>query len=94
MPLKVDGVQLDLDKPSISVMKVKEFLDKAPQDELYTTARLQQLSRIGKNSVIAFSRRFPAYRHYLGSARILHYGHPKAVEALQKEIKRHLAGGQ
>jgi len=86
MALKLNGKPLDLNPLTPSAQKVKAFLDKAPADELFTTAELAQKARAGRveDQTQIFTRSLPAYWERV-SNRVL-WGNPKAIAELRKQV--------
>lgn len=84
-PLKLGGRPLDLNPLPPSAVKLKAFLDKAPADELFTTADLAAKTRI---PVLAQNpnlfKMLDAYRSKLGNRML--WGNPRAIAELKRQV--------
>jgi len=91
--LLVDGEVFDPDKPTQTLLDIKKFLDRAPQNEVYSVGRMRALVNCGDSTVRNFAEHpyFEAYRFQYGKRRNLHFGHPEAIKRLKAVVEKKLA---
>lgn len=67
--------------------KVKRFLDKAPDGELFTTLQLSLLVRHNPNVIRQNAYLLPGYCHKVRVS-LRYWGKPKTIKQLRQKVKR------
>ena len=87
--LKLNGKSLELHSLPPSIIQIKTFLDKAPEDELFTTPELAVrlgLSYVHVRILYRNSALIP-YSYSCGNREKRFWGNPRAISELMRQIK-------
>ena len=93
MPIKLDGEVFDLNAPTARILAVKQFLDKAPKDEIFSTDGLAKKG-FSDRAIRAFAHagKFQPYFHTVQRSKFI-FGHPKAIVAFKALLAKKFADG-
>lgn len=87
MPLKLNGKPFDLRPLAPSIQKLLAYLDKSPQDEIFTAPELCTRAGVASD-YLSQSDRLKAFDGYTATVgRQRYMGHPKAIQELQKQLE-------
>jgi hypothetical protein len=85
--LKLNGKTLDLNPTRPTVLRIRSFLDKQADDEVFTTDGLAELMKRTPSSIrhsdVARDKALESYRLQRGKS--MHWGNPKAIKELRKQ---------
>jgi hypothetical protein len=86
VPLKLNGRTLCLHKEKPSIVAVRQFLQKAPADELFTADEVARRAFLNHDQVRRIARDLDDdITHRVGCIR--YFGSPKAIAALRKQVE-------
>lgn len=86
MALKLNGKPLDLSPKSPATDALRAWLDKAPQDEVFTGDVLSEKVKICRTSSLGRAKDLLGDKYTLVIRGTRYWGHPKAIQALRKQV--------
>jgi len=84
--LLIDGKTYDPSAPSERLLKLQEFLDRASDNEVFTTLNVVTLSSCSQKTAQEFMKtaRFESYTYRRGN--VFYFGNPKAITLLKSKL--------
>jgi hypothetical protein len=84
--LKLNGKPLTLNPEAPIIGSIRQYLDKAPADELFTVGELARKIGSGENYVSDQSTKPQLAAYTMKTGKMRYWGNPKAIEALRQQV--------
>lgn len=86
--LLMDGEVFNPDNSRPALLKLREFLDKCPKNEVFSVDKMREMAKCGDGTVRDFIKKeqYSAYSHRHGARGFIWIGNPKGIELLKKTL--------